>query len=78
MFFVDAICQQYFVLIFRKFQHFLSQKQSFMFSFMQNNQNFIIREHSNMVDIMLHAWRNFWLLLIWGQIEDNIEIPRYS
>ena len=34
MFFVDAICQQYFIPILRKFHHFLSQIQSFMFSFM--------------------------------------------
>ena len=50
MFFVDAICQQYFIPILRKFQHFPSHKQSFMFSFMYSNQQFIVGKHSTMVE----------------------------
>ena len=37
MFFADAICQQYFIPILRKFQHFISQIQSFMSFSMWNN-----------------------------------------
>ena len=57
MFFADAICQQYFIPILRKFQHFLSQIQSFMFSFMQSNQIFIVGKHSTMVkNSIVNTW----------------------
>ena len=46
MLFVDAICQQYFILILRKNQHFLSQIQSFLFSFLQSNQNYAMQHES--------------------------------
>ena len=50
MFFVDAICQQYFIPILQKNQHFLSHIQSFMFSFMLSNQNIIFGKHSTIVE----------------------------
>ena len=47
--FVDAISQQCFIPILRKFQHFLSRIPSFMFSYKQSNQNFIVGKHSTMI-----------------------------
>ena len=78
MFFVDAIRQQYFIPIIRKLQHFLSQIQSFMFSFMQSNQNFIIGKHSTMVE---NSIENTWCRMLEGifdfsSFENNIEISK--
>ena len=78
MFFVDAICQQYFIPILQKIQHFLSHKQSFMFSFMQSNQNFIVGKHSTMVENHIEKP---WCCLLekifdFSSYEDNIEISK--
>ena len=81
MFFVNAICQKYFIPTLPKFQHFLSQVQSFLFSFMQtlqSNQNIIVEKHPTMVENLIEKT---WCSMLEGifdfsSFEDNIEISK--
>ena len=84
MFFVDAICQQYFIPIPSKISA-LSQSEShtstmpgFMFSFTQSNQNFIIGKYSTMVEIRIENTRCSMLegIFDFSSFEDNIEISK--
>ena len=80
MFFVDTICQQYFIPILQNFQHFLSQIQRSMFSFMQNKQTFIVGKQSTMVE---NCKEKPWCCMLeeifdFSSFEDNIEISKWN
>ena len=80
MYFVDAICQQYFIPIL--WQHFLIQTQSFMFSFMQTTQILWLGNiqtcHFNMVE---NSIEKTWCSMLeeifdFSSFEDDIEISK--